>query len=132
MPAVGCGKDRRHSEAGFEAVGLDASPHQFRHARRNAPATRLVKADVRPYRLPRRFDVITCMFDSLNDLTRRRDLERAFRRFQEEHIERGPRPEEIDESLRRASLAFGPHDARTLSRRRKRSSRLIYVCGHPA
>jgi len=67
-------------EAGFDAVGLDLSPHQLRYARLNAPRARLVQADVRDLELEQEFDVITCMFDSLNYLLTRRDLERAFRR----------------------------------------------------
>jgi len=185
-------------EAGFLAVGLDASPHQLRHARRNAPRARLVKADVRAFRLQERFDVITCMFDSLNYLTRKRDLERAlrcarrhmaerglfifdvntfgglqdnwcrtstmretklltiiessfdekraigrclitgfikegrrYRRFEEEHIQRGYRAEEIDTLLERVGFAFRKHDGSTFSRPRKRSGRLIYVCQIP-
>lgn len=67
-------------EAGFQAVGVDASPHQLRHARRNAPRAHLVRADIRELRLGRRSDVITCLFDSLNYLLTKRDLGRAFRR----------------------------------------------------
>ena len=182
-------------EAGFTAWGLDASAHQLKHAKRNAPSARLLRADVRSYRLPGKFDVITCMFDSLNYLTTKRDLERAFRcarrhlsdgglfmfdvntfaglqdnwrrtiairesgrltvcessfderrargcclitgfvkdgrlwrRFEEEHIQRGYRAEEIDALLERAGLAFRKYDGRTFARPRKRSGRLLYVC----
>jgi SAM-dependent methyltransferase len=65
--------------AGFSAVGLDRSPHQLRYAERNAPRARLVRADVREFRLNRKFDVVSCMFDSLNYLTVTRDLARVFR-----------------------------------------------------
>ncbi len=137
----------------------------------------------------------TCLFDSLNYLTRKRDLERAFRnvrrhlcdhglfvfdvntfeglqdiwhatsvrrgarslvitetsfdekrargralitgfvkdgrhyrKFEEEHIERGCRAREIDDLLARAGFRFRKHDARSLSRPKKRSDRLLYVC----
>jgi SAM-dependent methyltransferase len=66
-------------ESGFSAVGVDSSRHQLRFARRNAPAAKLVHGDVRKLDLSRSFDVVTCMFDSLNYLTTRRDLTRAFR-----------------------------------------------------
>jgi len=62
--------------AGHSAVGLDASAAQLRHARRNAPGARLVRGDVRE------FDVVTCLYDSLNYLTRKGDLLRVFRRVQ--------------------------------------------------
>jgi SAM-dependent methyltransferase len=64
---------------GYSATGLDLSPHQLAHARRNVPEAELVKADIRDFRLGRQFDVITCLFDSINYLTTKRDLERAFR-----------------------------------------------------
>ncbi|MHC4481058.1 MAG: class I SAM-dependent DNA methyltransferase [Planctomycetota bacterium] len=182
-------------DAGFRAVGLDGSRHQLRHARRNAPAARLVHSDVRSYRLAEDFDVITCMFDSLNYLTAKRDLERAFRcarrhlaeggvfifdvntfeglqdnwcrtsairdperltvsetsfdqgrargrclitgfvkegrlwrRFDEEHVQRGYRASEVDGVLGRAGFAFAEYDGSTLGRPKKRSGRLIYVC----
>ncbi len=182
-------------EHGFEAVGLDASAHQLKHARRNAPGARLVRADVRSFRLPGQFDVITCLFDSLNYLSTKRDLARAlrrvrqhlaqgglfifdvntfaglqdrwcrtstmrepgrmvivetsfnekralgrclitgfvkegrrWRRFDEEHIQRGYRPDEVAELLTRVGLAFRQYDGRTFSRPRQRSGRLLYVC----
>jgi SAM-dependent methyltransferase len=74
----GGGSLLRHAcKAGFEAVGVDRSPHQLQFARKNAPAARLVCGDVRDFDLGRQFDVVTCVFDSLNYLTSRRDLLRA-------------------------------------------------------
>ena len=182
-------------EYGYSAVGVDLSPHQLAHARHNAPAARLVQADVRDFSLPDRFGVITCLFDSLNYLTTQADLYRAlrrarrhlaedglfifdvntylglkehwhstfaireqyrvlivessfddrrargrctvtgflregrhWRRFDEEHIERGYTPEELAALIRRAGFSFRSYDGRTLSRPRKRSARLVYVC----
>ena len=62
---------------GIAATGLDVSRHQLAIARRNAPSARLVRADVRSFRLGRRFDVVTCLFDSLNYLTTKGDLAQA-------------------------------------------------------
>jgi len=67
------------SEAGFETFGVDCSRHQLRWARRNAPRAKLLCCDVRSFSLGRKMDVVTCMFDSLNYLTRKNDLLRAFR-----------------------------------------------------
>ena len=66
-------------EAGYEAVGVDISRHQLKYARQNAPGARLVRGDVRDVALGRTFDVITCLFDSLNYLIEPADLLRAFR-----------------------------------------------------
>ena len=154
-----------------------------------------MRGDVRGFSLGQRFDVVTCMFDSLNYLTAKRDLARAFRnvrrhlhaggcfafdmntfdglrdrwcrtsavrergrvliiessfderwargravltgfvrdgrlyrRFEEQHIERGYRPDEIDDLLARSGFAFKRYDGDTLGRPRKRSARLVYVC----
>lgn len=182
-------------DGGFSAVGLDISSHQLRYARKNAPRAKLVRSDVRSFSLPRKFDVVTCLFDSLNYLTRKRDLLRVFRRvrrhlnkgglfafdmntfeglqdhwckisvtrergrtiivetsfdakkvlgrclitgfvkqgrsyrrFEEEHIERGYRAAEIEELLERAAFAYGKYDGARLSRARTRSGRLVYLC----
>ena len=93
-------------EGGFEAVGLDISPHQLKHAKRNTPSARFVHCDVRRLDLPRKFDVITCLFDSLNYLTRKKGIES------------------------RAGLAFEKYDGNTLSAAGERSGRLLYLCRH--
>jgi len=76
-------------EHGFEAVGLDRSPHQLRHARRNAPQARLVRGDIRSFALPRKFDVITCLFDSLNYVTKRGEVARVFAGVRRHLADRG-------------------------------------------
>ena len=76
-------------EQGYAATGVDRSPHQLAHARRNAPGATLVEADVREFSLPGDFDVVTSLFDSLNYLTIKRDLERVFRRARRHLAEGG-------------------------------------------
>jgi len=75
-------------KAGYDAVGLDRSRYQLEHAKRNAPAAKLVRADVTRFSFGRRFDVVTCMFDSFNYLTRKNDLLGAFR-CARRHLEPG-------------------------------------------
>ncbi len=180
---------------GFEATGVDISRHQVQHARQNALGATLVVQDVRQLSLDRKFDVVTCMFDSLNYLTTKQDLLKTFRkvnrhlsrsgifafdmntfeglqdqwcrtstthepnltlivessfnptraigrclitgfirtgtryrRFQEEHLERGYRAREIEDLLSRAGFEFRKYDGNSLVRPRKRSGRLLYVC----
>ncbi|MBN1504489.1 MAG: class I SAM-dependent methyltransferase [Candidatus Eisenbacteria bacterium] len=180
---------------GYTVTGVDKSRHQIRHARKNVPGARFVRGDVRRLSLGGKFDVITCMFDSLNYLTVKRDLLTAFRgahrhlaprgifafdmntfegledrwnnttatqdrgltliventfdakralghclitgfirtkagyrRFQEEHIERGYRAEDIERLLSKAGFVFKKCDGNSLGRVRKRSGRLLYVC----
>jgi SAM-dependent methyltransferase len=177
------------------ATGLDASPHQLAIARRSAASARLVRGDVRSFNLKRKFDVVTCLFDSLNYLTRKTDLShtltnvrrhladgglfifdvntfdglehgwrnvsvkrgerytvivepsfnsasalgrvritgfvkegRRYRRFDEEHIQRGYHAREVADMLDRAGFSFRAYDGRTLAKPRPRSDRLLYVC----
>ena len=65
---------------GFVATGVDLSPYQISYARRNAPDAKLMLQDIRSLSVRGKFDVVTCMFDSLNYLTSRRDLAMVFRK----------------------------------------------------
>lgn len=67
------------SESGFKTFGVDRSRHQLAYARRNAPAAKLLCKDIRNFSFGLKADVVTCMFDSLNYLTRKDDLLKAFR-----------------------------------------------------
>ena len=180
---------------GYACVGVDVSPHQLAHARRNAPAARFVKQDVRKLALSSAFDVVTCMFDSLNYIRSLRELQgvfrrvrrhlnpgglfifdmntyeglhdfwrstsarqtpkctlitqgsfdeekalgrllitgflkegRLYRRFQEEHIERGYTRREIEAALRAAGFSFTKYDGRSFAAPGPRCGRLLYVC----
>ncbi|HJN17809.1 MAG TPA: hypothetical protein QGH10_20080, partial [Armatimonadota bacterium] len=161
------------------------------------PQAELHHADVRTFSLGRRFDVVTCMFDSLNYLTDPPDLalalagldthlaergslvfdvntyeglEDAWQRtqaiddvhhtltiemsfdattalgrglisgtvrdggaccqFEEEHVERGYRAEEIEAMLDDLGLSFTKYDGDTLEPPGERPGRLLYVCRH--
>ncbi|MCP4247767.1 MAG: class I SAM-dependent methyltransferase [bacterium] len=187
------------SENGFAATGVDISKHQIRRARKNVPGAKFVVQDVRRLSLGRAFDVVTCMFDSLNYLTTKQDLLAAFRKarshltqsgifacdmntfeglqdqwcrtstihepdltlivetsfspkqalgrclitgfvrsgtryrkFQEEHLERGYRASEIEDLLSRAGFEFRKYDGYSLGRPQKRSARLLYLCRNKA
>lgn len=65
---------RKH---GWKSIGLDASMEMLALARPRAP--QLVAGDLRALPLRRRFARITCLYDSLNHLTDRKDLVAAFR-----------------------------------------------------
>lgn len=47
-------------------TGLDRSPEMLAIAADQVPAARLVSADMTAFRLPARFDVVICVFDTLN------------------------------------------------------------------
>ena len=67
-------------EEGYRVTGVDRSPHQLAIAAERAPEATWICGDARQLALGRRFDVVTCLFDSLNHLTDERDLARALRR----------------------------------------------------
>ena len=47
----GCGSMLRYiCQGGYQATGLDLSPHQLEFAAQNAPAARLIRGDVRSFR----------------------------------------------------------------------------------
>lgn len=86
-----CGTGATLREArseGFQVAGVDLSPHQLTQARKNVPGADFVAADIRKLALGRRFDVVSCFYDSLNYLLRKSDLQAAFRRARR-HLEPG-------------------------------------------
>jgi SAM-dependent methyltransferase len=79
VPYVGCG---------YQVVGVDASSEMLEVARAKLPEVRFVQQNFLELDLPQRFHLVTCVFDSLNNLTDPLDLERTFRRVLE-HLEPG-------------------------------------------
>ena len=53
---------------------------------------------------------------------------KLYRRFQEEHFERGYRPHEIEGLLHRVGFTFRKYDGHTLGRPGRRAPRLLYLC----
>ena len=68
---------------GTRTFGVDISPVMCRIARSKAKAARLpiriVRADMRSFRLPDRVDLIVCELDALNHVPRKSDLRRVAR-----------------------------------------------------
>jgi len=50
----------------FAVTGIDASPDMLAIAADSVPSARLVPGDMTAFRWPTRFDVVICMFDTLN------------------------------------------------------------------
>jgi SAM-dependent methyltransferase len=77
-----CGTGYTASELGrrgFEVTGLDISKGMLRHARRNAPHARLIRADARSFSLPPVHHAVVSTFDSLNHIMTKEDLAEVFR-----------------------------------------------------
>ena len=68
---LGCGTGSllARLDAPADVVGLDRSPAMLAIAARKVPGARLVEGDMAAFALGRRFDVVACIFDSLNHLT---------------------------------------------------------------
>ncbi|WP_135229775.1 class I SAM-dependent DNA methyltransferase [Deinococcus fonticola] len=75
------GFTRELQHAGLTVTGLDGSPDMLKEARRRLPDVAFVEGDLRSFTLNGSFDLITCVFDSLNNLLSREDLGAAFRQM---------------------------------------------------
>jgi SAM-dependent methyltransferase len=68
---------------GIKTYGVDLSPDMCRitrdKARSAGVAVRVIRADMRNFRLPQPVDLVTCEFDALNHVPRRSDLRRVLK-----------------------------------------------------
>jgi SAM-dependent methyltransferase len=69
---LGCGSGAILAEldGGLSVTGIDHSPAMLARARARAPSACLVEADIAAFELGARFDVVLCLFDTLNHLAR--------------------------------------------------------------
>jgi SAM-dependent methyltransferase len=69
---LGCGTGAIIAGLGdeFTATGLDRSPEMLAVAAERLPSAKLVRADMTSFDLDARFDVVICVFDTLNHLPR--------------------------------------------------------------
>jgi len=75
--ACGTGLHAMHLAPHFRVEGVDASEPMLKIARRRLPHAAFHVGDMRTFRLPRRFDVVSCLFSSIGYMRTRADLERA-------------------------------------------------------
>ena len=78
--ACGTGAVMRHLAKHYEVSGLDISPKMLSVARKKAPETHFYQASMATFELDERFDVIICVFDSINHVLSFADWKRIFRR----------------------------------------------------
>lgn len=66
------------AKEGIRTIAVDLSPGMCRlvreKARRAGVVVRVIRADMRTFRLPERVDLITCEFDAINHVERQEDL----------------------------------------------------------
>ncbi len=67
---LGCGTGSilARLETGARLTGLDRSPEMLAIAAAKVPGAQLLEGDMADFRLGRRFDVVACVFDSVNHL----------------------------------------------------------------
>jgi len=64
----------------YQVAGLDISIEMLSVARKKLPGARLVQADMVTFELGQKFDVIICVFDSINHILSFSDWGKVFRR----------------------------------------------------
>jgi len=80
---LGCGTGsplKYFSSKGFEVAGIDISKEMLSMAHSKLPDSKLFQQDMAVFALPEKFDVILCLFDSINHLTKYAKWESLFRR----------------------------------------------------
>ncbi len=87
---LGCGTGAllRGLAQDMAVTGVDRSPDMLAAAARNVPAAHLVQAEMTSFSLGTRFDVVICMFDTLNHLPKFESWLELFARV-DEHLEPG-------------------------------------------
>jgi SAM-dependent methyltransferase len=78
--ACGTGAVLKQLSAFYRVSGLDISPEMLSVARKRLPKAPLVQADMVTFELGQKFDVIICVFDSINHILSFADWGRVFRR----------------------------------------------------
>lgn len=67
--ACGTGSVLKHLSKHYDVYGLDSSRQMLSIAREKVPQARLSRQDMVTFSLPERFDIICCVFDSINHVS---------------------------------------------------------------
>jgi SAM-dependent methyltransferase len=81
---VGCGTGRYlevFEKASFRCWGIDVSRDMLALARKRAPKSKLIRADMRDFALGRRFDTVVCLFSSIGYVRSEAELGEAVQRM---------------------------------------------------
>ena len=107
---LGCGTGAMLAglASGLEVTGVDRSPEMLAVAARTAPAARLVQGDMTAFSLGARFDVVICVFDTLNHLPRLADWRQMFDRVHEHLADGGLFVFDVNTTQRLRRLWQGP------------------------
>lgn len=103
--ACGTGSILKQLEARYAVTGVDLSRTMLERAAAKVPSARLVRADMTTVTLDDRFDVVLCVYDSINHLLRFRDWQAVFDRAREHLRDSGIFVFDINTQRRLAALA---------------------------
>jgi SAM-dependent methyltransferase len=79
---LGCGTGSmlKHLQDSYQIAGLDISSRMLSIARKKVPRAKLSRQDMVDFQINQRFDVIFCVFDSINHVQRFSDWKKVFTR----------------------------------------------------
>ena len=77
--ACGTGAILKILAESYDVAGLDVSPQMLALARKKRPHVRFYRKDMVKFELPTKFDVIICVFDSINHVLKFTDWQKIFR-----------------------------------------------------
>ncbi len=82
---LGCGTGSilQHFSKQFQVTGVDLSASMLKIARKKVPNAELHRQNIARLRLTGRYDIVLCIFDTMNHLTRFGDWKSVFRRVRE-------------------------------------------------
>jgi predicted TPR repeat methyltransferase len=86
--ACGTGSVLKQLDSDYEVTGVDLSERMLEIAARKVPRARLIRADMTRVALDERFDVVLCVYDSINHLLKFGQWEAVFDRAHM-HLEDG-------------------------------------------
>ena len=86
--ACGTGSILQHFSKRYGVYGLDLSSGMLSLARNKVPSGKFSQQDMTKFKLKEKFDVILCVFDSINHLLKFSDWQKVFKRAYE-HLNEG-------------------------------------------
>ncbi|MBI3934249.1 MAG: class I SAM-dependent methyltransferase [Acidobacteria bacterium] len=114
--ACGTGSLLVHLGRHYEVSGLDLSPRMLAIAKKKLPAVRLTRQNMTSFRFRERFDVILCVFDSINHLPHFDEWKETFRSAQRHLAEDGIFVFDINTRKKLTRLIAGPPWVHTFGR----------------
>jgi len=103
--ACGTGSILKQLEPRYAVAGVDLSERMLELAAEKVPHARLVRADMTAVQLGEQFDVVLCVYDSINHLLRFAEWQAVFDRAREHLHERGIFVFDINTQHKLASFA---------------------------